>query len=268
MIWNSNLRSHLELMWVNGVFKDSFFFCYCCCCYCKCYLCMNLSQLIPPKHRVRIKTKGMMITFFCISLGWKDNHIECSFFLGIVLGYHQVYSFCCWNMEDVCICEGGCLGSAFNYRPWCFSLSKGLKEDWKDKKARSILWFFSGSMCWAKKKPKRGMSTPFHPTPPDFTTLQFAFIHPLKCHEKDLCEDAVRWFTDRKIFNQTLLPPLSLLLHTHTVLTSSQMITVISFPSLNPDFSNLVSTPPTNEAYWGRQFTNLYIFYTLHTLSL
>lgn len=101
VIANSNLRSHLGLMWIDVVFKDSsFFFCYCCC-YCKCYLCMNPSQLISLKHRVRIKrhdhfaspwdartitlsapcfglSPGLSILLlesgWCVNLGWSCEH--------------------------------------------------------------------------------------------------------------------------------------------------------------------------------------------------
>lgn len=147
------------------------------------------------------------------------------------------------------------------------------REECKDKRAKSILWFFSGSMCWAKRK--EGKRSLFHLKPSHFSPLgpkSPPVVSVFIISHSNFNKKAVRCFADRKIFNQTQLPPLSLLLQTNTHKTNlssdDNCDFIVISPFLNPDLTNLAWTPPANEALWVRWSTYLYRLIIFLLLSL
>lgn len=131
----------------------------------------------------------MTITFFRISLGWKDNHTVFVWAFSscwIVLDYHQVYSLCCWNMGGVCNLWGRGLGSA---SPEEVEQQEGMER------FEGEIHFSQGACVeWGRSLKEKKTRTPFNPTPPDFSTLQSVLIHPLtdsslirRCYHSSPC---------------------------------------------------------------------------------
>lgn len=124
----------------------------------------------------------------------------------------------------------------------CFELGVGIER------TKSILWFLSRSVCWAKRK--EGMKT-LTLNKPILAQNHHSFYLFLSFHVISLTKNTVRRFANRNIFSQTQLPPFfqtSEHVHKHNLSSYDNCDLVLISPILNPDLTNLAWTP--NEAVW------------------
>lgn len=202
----------------------------------------------PPAHRAR--SKNGRHDFF-----WMEGQSYWGVFLILLswnwcLGLSAAVLYLCWNVRRVDL-RGRCLGSGLEAEG-CVLL---WMKEWKDKKARSILWFFSGTMRWAERKPKGGnkLNTLFQPTlsqiPAFFYLLLSLYFPTLAPCEKTPSGASL---TERSSIRPSYQSP------PHNANpNSSQMITVISFYLPKSPSSQLCMDS------WARQSAFLFRFYTL-----